>query len=60
MRDLSYDGLAIADGSLASVAFEEMIHPYTSKERRTELREGLLKYCKMDTLGMVKLHEALS
>lgn len=54
---LSYDNLAIGDGDATSHAFEHMTaHP---KEDHTELRRQMREYCKMDTLGMVRVVEAL-
>jgi hypothetical protein len=32
-----------------------MIDAATGEERRQELREALLRYCKLDTLAMVRL-----
>jgi len=52
---LTYDGLAISDGSLASMAYAEMIKPTTTSERRADIRESLLEYCRTDTLAEVEL-----
>lgn len=56
---LSYDGLEIADGTSASVAFAEMLGTDTTESRRTELRSACLEYCKLDTLAMVELFKTL-
>ena len=45
----------IAEGTEASAAYMEAIHPDTSVERKEEIRLSLLKYCKHDTEAMVRL-----
>jgi len=45
----------IAEGTEASAAFMEAIHPDTSVARKEEIRLSLLKYCKHDTEAMVRL-----
>jgi hypothetical protein len=56
---VSYDGMRVADGGTAPIAFAEMIGAATLPQRRLWLREGLLEYCKKDTLNMVLLIEWL-
>lgn len=51
----SYEGMMVADGSAAQRAFEEIINPNTTTERRDELISASLEYCKKDTLVMVEL-----
>lgn len=55
---LSYDDLAVADGLMAQVVWEEMIElpPGAKKE---QLAADLLSYCKLDTLAMVEIHHVL-
>lgn len=53
--DLSYHGMTVEHGGMAMEAFYEMLAPETSGERRDELRRGLLDYCKLDTLAMVRI-----
>ena len=55
--EMSYDALDIQEGTAAQIAYEEMIDAGTSPERKAELRQQLLEYCKHDTLAMVRLHE---
>lgn len=55
--DLAYEGMAVADGKMAQQSYKEQLHPDTTPERREELRNGLLEYCKLDTLAMVRLVE---
>ena len=45
----------IQEGMGASVAYLEAIDPETSAERKEQIREELLKYCKHDTEAMVRL-----
>ena len=52
---LGYDDLAINDGTLASMAYAEMLRPETTPERRAEIRSNLLAYCARDTLAEVEL-----
>jgi len=56
--ELSYDDLIINEGGLASIAFESL-QTETDLMRIAEIREQLLEYCMLDTLGMVKILEKL-
>ena len=54
--DLDHAALAeVRDGLSAQAAYHEAIEPATSGARRTELRSGLLDYCRLDTLALVRL-----
>ena len=55
--ELSYDELEIGDGGSASLAFIEMM--YNPEADIPLIRENLLKYCGLDTLGMVRIFEHL-
>jgi len=57
--ELSYDGLAIAEGGAAMNAFEALIYE-TDPEVIEKTRKDLLEYCKMDTLGMVEILNKIS
>jgi hypothetical protein len=57
--DLGYDDLEIRDGSVASLAYEELRDPATAPERATALRRQLLDYCRRDTEAMLELFRAL-
>ncbi len=57
--DLSYDGLEIANGDMAMVRFAMMARETIPEHKWEETCVALLEYCKMDTLAMVRLHEAL-
>jgi hypothetical protein len=53
-----YDGLSIADGGTASISYQGLFH-LTDQAMIESTRQDLLKYCGMDTLGMVKILEAM-
>jgi hypothetical protein len=56
--DLSYEGMAIADGQAASYAFESLMY-MDDEEKKKAIKEDLLKYCNMDTEAMVRVWEVL-
>lgn len=51
----SYTGMEVADGGAAQRAFEELISPHTSLNRKLNLESAMLAYCEKDTLVMVEL-----
>jgi hypothetical protein len=54
--DLDYAELeGIQEGTEASAAYFEAIHPETSAARKAALRGSLLRYCRQDTEAMVRL-----
>jgi hypothetical protein len=56
--ELSYQGLAVADGTAAMLAYQEMCAT-RDPQRLAEIRRGLLEYCELDTWGMVRILEEL-
>ena len=50
----------INEGMAASDGYLEAINPDTSAERKAELEEQLLRYCKFDTQAMVEIVRFLS
>jgi len=56
--ELSYDELKINEGGLASIAYESL-QTETDLMTIAEIKQQLLAYCKLDTLGMVKILEQL-
>jgi hypothetical protein len=56
---VGYEGMDIAGGGEAMAAFEGMLH-IRDPAKREKIRNGLLAYCEMDTLAMVKILEKLS
>ena len=57
--DLGYDNLAIADGEMAMLAYARLAK-LQDVEEKEKIKKGLLDYCRMDTLGMVKIWEKLA
>jgi hypothetical protein len=55
--EMSYEGLPIANGEDAMVTFALMARGAFSPEECAEKREEMLRYCGLDTLAMVKIHE---
>lgn len=54
--ELDYEDLGeICDGGAASTAYLELIAENTSAERRRALHDGLLEYCKRDTIAMIEI-----
>ena len=53
--DMSYDGMAVADGQAARLAWESLVRGDCSEAERQQKRKALLEYCCQDTLGMVRL-----
>ena len=58
--ELSYSGLAVANGDTAITRFARMARGEISGADVAVTRDQLLEYCKMDTLAMVRLHQALN
>jgi CRISPR/Cas system-associated exonuclease Cas4 (RecB family) len=56
---MSYEGMEVAEGDEAGLAWEKMVHAEVGSEERKRLRDALLAYCKQDTLAMVRLLEVL-
>lgn len=55
--ELSYSGLNIQEGTAASMAYATLRDQ--PNEIQKQLREGLLAYCKLDTLAMVEILKKL-
>ena len=54
--ELSYDSLpGVRDGGMAMEAYAEAIQPNAAPERKEQIRQELLAYCRLDTLAMVGL-----
>ena len=59
--ELSYDALeGVQDGGMAMEAFLEAIHPDTNLERKNQMGQQLLAYCKLDTYAMVRLWQVFA
>jgi len=60
VRDLSYKSLAVNNGDDALGVFGLMRVKVMDEELVPARREQLLRYCELDTLAMVRLHEAVA
>lgn len=59
--DLRYEALeGVQNGGMAMDAFQEAISLDTSKDRKAEIEQQLLKYCGLDTFAMVRLWQFFS
>jgi hypothetical protein len=57
--ELSYTGMAVSDGG-AAMNIYSTLHLIKNKDEIEKIRQDLLEYCKLDTLGMVKLINKLN
>ncbi|MHB9061069.1 MAG: DUF2779 domain-containing protein [Desulfobacteria bacterium] len=56
--EMTYKGLEISDGAMASEAYFTM-ETIADPSELSRLRKALLEYCKQDTLGLVRLLEKM-
>lgn len=52
---MTYDGMEVAHGDQAGVAWHRMISSGVSAGERQQLKSALLAYCRQDTLAMVRI-----
>jgi len=57
--EFSYADMEIGDGMTASNEYARVTFGQVTQEDREQVREGLLKYCHLDTLAMIKIIQAL-
>jgi hypothetical protein len=57
--DMTHEGMEVAEGCEAGLAWEKMIRADDKSEERKRLKDALLAYCKQDTLAMVRLLDVL-
>jgi hypothetical protein len=55
----SYEGMEIADGGTASIAFIKSTYEEINQNEKDRLRNALEKYCSLDTEGMIWIIEEL-
>ncbi len=60
VKDLSYDGLNIADGNIASMLYCQAASGELTAEDCATVYADLREYCGTDTLAMVRLFEVLN
>jgi predicted RecB family nuclease len=56
---MTYDGLTVADGQGAGIAWESLVRGVLDRDARDRITKALLDYCGQDTLGMMALLEEL-
>ena len=59
VKDLSYEGLAVANGEVAMLRYAEAVWGELPEPEREAVFEDLLRYCAVDTLAMVRLFQEL-
>jgi len=57
--EMSYDGMAVANGQDAGLAWESLVRGTLDSGERHSIRKSLLEYCGLDTLALVRLLEEL-
>jgi Domain of unknown function(DUF2779) len=57
--EMTYEGMVVADGQGAGLAWESLISGDCSEAEHHRKRKALLDYCRQDTLGMVKILEVI-
>lgn len=57
--EMSYEGMTVADGADAGLAWERLIRGGLDQTERDWIKKALLDYCRQDTLAMVKLLDKL-
>ena len=55
---LSYEDMAVSNGTDAMLAFAEMIKIKEKRERQ-KIRNDMLAYCKLDTLAMLEIYKKI-
>ncbi|MFZ0798399.1 MAG: DUF2779 domain-containing protein [Terriglobales bacterium] len=57
--EMTYDGMAVANGQDAGLAWESLVRGGLDQSERERTRKALLDYCGKDTLALVRLLETL-
>ena len=57
--EMTYDGMQVANGQAAGVAWERLVRGGLDSDERDRIRTALLAYCGQDTLALVRLLEVL-
>jgi predicted RecB family nuclease len=57
--EMSYDGMVVANGQDAGLAWESLVRGTADQDKRDKIRKALLDYCGQDTLALVRLLEQL-
>jgi predicted RecB family nuclease len=59
VSEMTYDGMEVADGQAAGIAWESLVGGGLDCDERERIRNALLAYCALDTLAMVRLVNVL-
>ena len=59
VSELSYQDMEIGKGDQAMIAWRDMINGDLDESEKKKIKEALLKYCQLDTLGMVRIFQKL-
>jgi hypothetical protein len=57
--DMTYEGMEVADGTGAGLAWESLVRGSLDQVERDKIRKALLEYCGQDTLALIKLIDRL-
>ena len=57
--EMTYEGMEVADGQDAGLAWESLISGDCSEAERHRKQQVLLDYCAQDTQGMIRIVERL-
>lgn len=57
--DMTYDGMAIAEGTAAMRAYARLMHPTCGNTERAQIMDELSEYCGQDTMAMVRILEKI-
>ena len=57
--EMTYEGMEVADGGEAALAWDQMIAAEFDPSERQRLKSALLTYCRQDTLAMARILAAL-
>ncbi|MCE5253077.1 MAG: DUF2779 domain-containing protein [Actinomycetia bacterium] len=60
VEGLSYQGLAVPDGEVAMLRYQEAVWGELPQAEREAVFQDLLAYCATDTLGMVEIYRRLA
>ena len=57
--DMTYEGMEVAEGSQAGLAWERLVRGALNAGEKAKLRKALLAYCGQDTMAMARVMQAL-
>ena len=59
VSELSYEGMPIAKGDQASIAWWQMVNGESDEEENARLQNDLLNYCQLDTRAMLEIYQQI-